>query len=99
MLHHARTRFHRNVVPLCDRKISVDVEMHVHEDQVAGLACAQVVYVEHTPCRNQRCADRLHIFIVGHPGHQIMQCVPAERGAHFHDHPADDQRGDGGSSG
>jgi len=40
MLHYARTRVHRNVVPLCDRKISVDVEMHVHEDQVAGLARA-----------------------------------------------------------
>lgn len=68
--------------------------MHVDQDQIAGLARAQVVQVEHAGRGEQRRADRLHVLGVGRAVHQIVQRVPAERRAHFHDHPADDQRGD-----
>ena len=58
-LHHASTHFHGNVVPLSNGEIGVDVEMHVHENRIVGLARTQVVHIKRAPCRNQLCADRL----------------------------------------
>ncbi len=92
--HHASTRRDSDFVPLLDRQIGIDLQMHINEDHVPHLARAQIMYAEYARRRAQRFSYGLHLSIVGRPVHQVVQCIPTERPAHFHHHAADDQRGD-----